>query len=65
MSFKATGGRDKPRELAANAPAGGTGATGGAYDTAGNRDLMIATVNALNATVADIIRVLRDQGILE
>ena len=29
------------------APAGGTGATGGAYDTSGNRDLMIATVNGM------------------
>ncbi len=27
------------------APAGGTGATAGAYDTAANRDLMIAAVN--------------------
>jgi hypothetical protein len=29
------------------APAGGTGATEGAYDTAVNRDAMIATVNGL------------------
>lgn len=31
----------------AAAPAGGTGATAGAYDTANNRDAMIATVNGL------------------
>ena len=41
--------------LTADAPAGGTGATAGAYDTAGNRDLMIATVNGLNATVASLL----------
>lgn len=32
---------------AAAPPAGGTGATGGAYDTAGNRDAMIASLNNL------------------
>ena len=31
----------------ADAPAGGTGATAGAYDSAANRDSMIATVNAI------------------
>jgi hypothetical protein len=41
--------------LAPDAPPGGTGATAGAYDTAVNRDLMIATVNGLNATVASIL----------
>ncbi len=41
--------------LTADAPAGGTGATAGAYDTAANRDLMIATVNGLNDTVASLI----------
>jgi hypothetical protein len=29
------------------APAGGTGATAGAYDTAANRDLAIVTINDL------------------
>lgn len=33
----------------ADAPAGGTGATAGAYDTAANRDAMIASLNALIA----------------
>mgnify|MGYP003393022897 CR=1 FL=1 len=32
---------------AAQPPAGGTGATAGAYDTAGNRDAMIAALNNL------------------
>ena len=41
--------------LTADAPAGGTGATAGAYDTAGNRNLMIAAVNGLNATVASVL----------
>ena len=33
--------------ITAVAPAGGSGATAGAYDTAGNRDTMIALVNAM------------------
>jgi hypothetical protein len=36
------------------APAGGTGALEGAYDTAGNRDLMIASVNAAMVDIANI-----------
>ena len=41
-----------PAATATNAPAGGTGATAGAYDTAANRDLLIASNNAL---VADVL----------
>ncbi len=41
--------------LTSNAPAGGTGATAGAYDNSTNRDLMIACVNGLNATVASML----------
>lgn len=41
--------------LTADAPAGGSGATAGAYDSATNRDLMIATVNGLNDTVASML----------
>jgi len=33
----------------ADAPAGGTGATAGAYDSAANRNAMIASLNALLA----------------
>lgn len=59
------GGQLTPAEVPAAAPVGGTGATAGAYDSAANRDLMIATVNGTRATVADILRILRAQGILE
>lgn len=45
-------------------PAGGTGATAGAYDTAGNRDLMIASVTALRtdliATRAEVAKLVTD-----
>ncbi len=36
---------------AADAPAGGTGATAGAWDTAGHRDSAITTINQLRADV--------------
>lgn len=35
----------------ANIPAGGTGAAAGAYDTAANRDTMIAAVNSILAAL--------------
>jgi hypothetical protein len=35
-------------------PAGGTGATAGAYDTAANRDAMIASLTAARADILDI-----------
>lgn len=41
----------------ANAPAGGTGAAAGAYDTSANRDAMIASLNAL-------LNTLRAKGII-
>lgn len=45
-------------------PAGGTGATAGAYDTAANRDLMIASVTALRtnliATRAEVAKLVTD-----
>lgn len=54
------------------APAGGTGATAGAYNTAANRDLMIASVNAartditnLKNFVNDIVDKLQALGILQ
>lgn len=37
------------------APAGGTGATGGAYDTAGHRDTAIAAINALETDVTALV----------
>lgn len=50
----------KQTQLAA--PAGGTGATAGAYSSAANRDLMIASVNAARTDIAAIMKVLRDYG---
>lgn len=44
------------------APAGGTGATGGAYDTAANRDTAIAAINSLITEVAELTTVVN--GIL-
>lgn len=52
--------------ITAVAPAGGTGATAGGYDTAANRDIAIASINevktlaeeekvALNALAADVL----------
>jgi hypothetical protein len=40
------------------APAGGTGATAGAYSTAANRDLMIASINAARTDIANVKQVL-------
>lgn len=45
------------------APAGGTGATAGAYDSASNRNLMITSVNAARTDIAAIIAALKDHGI--
>ena len=44
-----TAARTVPAATALTPPAGGTGATGGAYDTSGNRDLMIASITATQA----------------
>lgn len=40
------------------APAGGTGATAGAYSSAANRDLMIASINAARNDIANVKQVL-------
>lgn len=40
--------------IPAAAPAGGTGAAAGGYDTAANRDLMIATVNGLRTDMIEL-----------
>lgn len=52
-----TASRTVPTATASNPPAGGTGATAGAYDTAGNRDLMIASLTAVIADVAALRQV--------
>lgn len=45
----ATAARTVPVATASTPPAGGTGAAAGAYDTSGNRDLMIASITATQA----------------
>lgn len=49
---------DTPQAHITDAPAGGTGQTAGAYDTAAHRDTMIAAVNA-------ILVALEEAGILQ
>ena len=39
----------------AAAPAGGSGATGGAYDTSGNRDTAITAINDSRTRIAELI----------
>lgn len=48
----------------ANAPAGGTGTVAGAWDTAANRDLAIATINNLKARVDQMETALKAIGLL-
>jgi hypothetical protein len=50
--------------VAGTTPAGGVGATAGAYDTAANRDALIATVAELKAQVNALLARLRTAGIL-
>lgn len=52
-----TASRTVPAATAVDPPAGGTGATAGAYDTAGNRNLMIASLTAVIADVAELRKV--------
>jgi len=49
----------------ADAPAGGSGATGGAYDTSGNRDTMIALVNNNKTRIGEIEAALEKLGVLK
>jgi len=58
------GGASALTAAAAAAPAGGTGATAGAYDTASNRNLMIATVNNNRTRIAEIEDALQAFGII-
>ncbi len=46
------------------APAGGTGAAAGGYDTAGNRDLAIASINAARTDIIALRTVLVDLGLI-
>lgn len=53
----ATAASTVPAATALTPPAGGTGATAGAYDTAGNRDLMIASITATQADLLALKKV--------
>lgn len=55
----------RPAEVPADAPVGGTGAAAGGWDTAGHRDSAITTINGVAATLRDLLRVLRAEGIIE
>lgn len=50
--------------VAGATPAGGTGATAGAYDSAANRDILIATVAELKAQLNALLAALRTQKII-
>ena len=57
----------KPTSLTATvaaAPAGGTGTAAGAWDTSGNRDLAIATINNLKTRVDQLESKLQALGLL-
>lgn len=62
-------GVEKPSAAAtaqvAVAPAGGTGAAAGGWDTAGNRDLAIAAINNNRTRIAEIEAVLQAFGLLK
>jgi hypothetical protein len=52
-----TTSRTVPNATASNPPAGGTGATAGAYNTAANRNLMITSLTNNIADVAELKKV--------
>lgn len=45
-------------------PAGGTGATAGAYDSAANRDVLIATVAEMKVSLNALLAALRTAGVV-
>lgn len=50
--------------VAGATPAGGTGATAGAYDTSANRDIFIATVAEIKAQLNALLTELRTSKII-
>jgi len=61
------GANFKPTALTATvagAPSGGTGTAAGGWDTAGNRDTAIATINNLKARVDQMETALKALGLL-
>lgn len=53
----ATAAKTVPAATQLAAPAGGTGATAGAYDTAVNRDAAIASINAAKTDIEELKKV--------
>lgn len=51
-------------DVAGTTPAGGTGATAGAYDTAAHRDALIATVAEIKTQLNSLLAELRTAGIV-
>lgn len=51
-------------DVAGTTPAGGTGATAGAYDTAAHRDALIATVAEIKLQLNTLLAQLRTAGIV-
>jgi hypothetical protein len=51
-------------DVAGTTPAGGTGATAGAYDTAVNRDALIATVAEIKTKLNALLAELRTAGVI-
>lgn len=51
-------------DIAGTTPAGGTGATAGAYDTAAHRDALIATVAEIKTQLNDLLAKLRTAGVV-
>lgn len=69
--LKAAARADDATAIPAAAPAGGTGAAAGGWDTAANRDAAIATINGLRTNVTnlqaafnDLLAKLRTAGLL-
>lgn len=52
-----TASKTVPAATQSTPPAGGTGATAGAYDSAANRDLMIASITAAAADILALKKV--------
>lgn len=51
-------------DVAGTVPAGGTGATGGAWDTSGHRDTAITTVSEIKTQVNSALAKLRLAGVI-
>lgn len=50
--------------VAGTIPAGGTGAAAGAWDTSGNRDTAITTINEMRTQLNALLTALRAKGLI-